>query len=500
MKKQIGIIFLIISVIILCVGWGKIMVEAMLELSPAQEVQFIPGEDEVDPYLIHCHDAAVVDGEYIWQFCNYELIYDSEASPYKLVRYHLKEGTAKIIKEMDDLISPVAVIKHPQHGLFFVLNDLNGSNYKVYQVLDNETMELIHTLEKRFKGIVCFDDRLEMVEANYEVITVHKYDFENGNTVEYYPIHDFDEGYHGYLEMAYYNKDHWNFIYSVKPTVKNFETIPYVDLYQDTLKTDPVRLVSVPLSEDMWQLLDDNNLSIIGEGFALDKSAGGFILDRLGLNYSQSKNIPIFTIKDGQLQEIPYPEENMDPLYQITGNYYFSDNKLRSIINLEGAFQYVWLANQWYKLSNNRNAYLEELGGTTGEPIANRFWLSIGFKMLPAADEGYWLMGSLGVSYVKINENLNRSDHLSFIERFQRLFVEDRAKHNSDLYNMGGLKKASIPIVLFLFPAGLLLLLFINLILRAAKKEPISYLFITVPYTILSVLSFYFFWEVSAYF
>jgi hypothetical protein len=181
----------------------------------------------------------------------------------------------------------------------------------------------------------------------------------------------------------------------------------------------------------------------------IDPTEGGAMMRSTFL-----RNVPPALTPEGKLERRALPAGN--PARRPDFDYEVTDRGLRPIAVFGDDL--VWLSGRWLQLTDGQEPSLVEAGAQGGEPLTNRFWLWTGFKVLPAEGGGYWVMGSLGESYLRLDDSLRRVDSLSAIERFFRLFEKDRAKRNSDFYlNAAPLKKASVPAMLFALPLGLLL-------------------------------------------
>ncbi len=131
----------------------------------------------------------------------------------------------------------------------------------------------------------------------------------------------------------------------------------------------------------------------------------------------------------------------------------------------------LWFRGAWWSLTVEDEPRLVAPDGRTGGPLVDDDWLEPGLKFLPDGGDGYWLMGSLGESYVHVDAALNRDDGLSLAERIGRLFERDRFKRSSDFFLRSDplltlARKASAPIVLFSLPLGLAVLALVRRLRR----------------------------------
>lgn len=137
-----------------------------------------------------------------------------------------------------------------------------------------------------------------------------------------------------------------------------------------------------------------------------------------------------FEWEDGKVRASDAPFPAMFASY----DFMYRPNGHDPILLLEGDKLAARIRGEWIVADGERRLRLTRVrDGKTAAPV-DRFWVTSGYKLLPAEGSGYWMMGALGEAYVRIGDDLARTDELTFFERLRRLFRQDRGKRNSDIY------------------------------------------------------------------
>jgi hypothetical protein len=145
--------------------------------------------------------------------------------------------------------------------------------------------------------------------------------------------------------------------------------------------------------------------------------------------------------------------------FGVESDYVVTDHGLQRLLNVRGP-DAVRVGDGWIlrRTDADRDAVLQRQGldfvdqGAPSPPVTGVFWLQVGYKLLPAPQGGYWLMGGLGEAVVHVGDDLTRTDGLGFFERLGRALTNDRAKVNSDFYlDAGALRRFGFLWVLFGF-------------------------------------------------
>jgi hypothetical protein len=438
MRRVVVMLALAVGVL----AWGRLLFHTIITPSPAREVTFLDAAGE-PAGRANCHGPAwVVDGT-LWMMCTQDA---GGTSTDHLTRYNLKAGTATLVRALTDYRwqGVAAAIRHPEGGLVFV--DGEGSVHR--WMPDGAWIDLKLPGFKMAPCLAWIGGSLEVVHAK------------GGDTVS----------------ISRLNGDTWTTRTTTLPRVEG----------------QTQRFGACEATGSRWRLTWLRHAETGGPGpVSVDliektglqdeaRPAGTLTLDpqgrpprvrihegRVSLEYgllARSGGVPKWSGPpplergpDGVWQAPEVPAGAMARSARF--DHVFGGPRAGSVLTFDVGPSFARVEGRWFSASNTKIWQLSELspdfpgGMRSGPPIVGRFWLSIGFKMLPDADRGYWLIGGLGEAYVHLDADLRRTDGYGFFERLGRALEVDRAKRNSDFYlSLAWLKKVSFLWVLLALP------------------------------------------------
>lgn len=408
--------------------------------SPARDVRFVGAEGDVDPGSVDCHGPLVADGRYLWQGC---IVSDGEDGQSHLVRFDLERGIAQLGGAAPD--TRVYGIARVPDGVVAIAED----RAIVHRRSSGELRVIGSSIVPLAIGVV--NGAVEVVDRE-DGIRIQRY--EDGRWSERH-VQDPqpEEGQVVRAEAAWVEDGRWRFVWTRTPwRIVAFPADVVLLEGSETAPPAPVHTVSVEGRPLLRR--NDGTTELMGRWLLVP--AGG-VLGSLSGSVQERGERGWSALEAPASPRLQYAQDG------VIG----SDGNVRPVLRtLDDDETQVRSRDGWVRLSAGDPVALAGPDGREGPPLASRFWLSIGFRLLPDPSGGYWAMGSLGESYVHIDDRLARDDELSFGERFARLFREDRAKRNSDVLDgpFAGVRVGSV-LVLPLLP------LLLMAVVVAARKD-----------------------------
>ena len=473
------------SVALALAAWGKAIYTVVAVPTPARDVRYVTASGPLQGDKPRCHGSSIADGRYIWQIC------DQPKKKAALIRFDLGWGLAEMRWPLGEKNRTfAAATADPDGALTFVA----GQN--IYRALAKGGLLRIGRVRSAPLGMAWVaKGRLELVDGRHSP-KLHAY---VGGKVESREIPrppTSDAGL-ATLELAYRSKGSWRFVFARVPRQSPAGQPVKVPLFEGSETEPPKLLTSLSLPETRFVRHKTGAITLLTRGL-LDRSAGNALVGR--------PSHPPFERVAGhwKLVEIPGPKTVRRSLRILAVDYHLErkTGQLTPIYRTEeiGARR-VRISGRWLTLLRSkigRGVHLRDERGERGRVLTSSFWIYGSFKMLPATG-GYWIQGGLGEHYIRVSAAMWRADPLSLEERIGRLFVDDRAKRNSDLYNsFGWLKKATVPFVLFFLPVLLVVGFAVNRISGRERKG--TSFWITLPYVVGCGVLGYWFWRLLTYY
>ena len=450
-----------VAAAIFVLAWSRLLVTTVTQASPARSVTFVNADgsaaDQWTGPWTNCFGPAWVDGGDVWRQCDGGI---GERSDPRLTRFDYAAGRATILPAMDTGDAHArgfpfqAGARDPQGGVVFV----HGG--RVLRV-QGDAVEQLGDLGYLGKACVRFgDDRALEVAGNGPDGLQWVWRLAAGawSHTKVQPLPEREGAQRVALGCRWDAPSRaWRFLWARFPALQKAGDTVELALWETSAGAAPVEVQRMSMAIQRGS--DDDNARVFrsddGRLFLRDG-----LLDRSHSGGAQKwMGRAALEWRDGRWAEPPLPPGAFVP--GAGYDYVLADDGLHAQVGFETR-DMERVGGSWYQLVGRPDLSLVELGPAPtskaplrgpGPPLASSFWLSNGFKMLPAQGGGYWLVGSLGRSYVRVDDaTLARTDGLSFVERFGRAFVNDRAKRNSDFYfTLGFLRKLGFLWVLFGF-------------------------------------------------
>lgn len=428
--------------VLTALAWGRLAWTTATTASPAHPITSVRLSDGVELGLhdVTCHGPAYVAGADVWQLC-----YDERAtaSSEHLTRFDLAARRATLLPAIDgapySLRSISAVIGHPAGGLV-VLADRG-----LLRVTHDAVTPWV-ALGVAWRPCLRFDgDALEVAAfGGGGAPMVARVAPDGATTRREGPPVAAPEGAKIIGAGCRWDATAgaWRFLWTQWPKTQPTGATAEVALLERGLDpAEPVVSQRLALAIETPESFEPYwfNRSETGELFLfdelLDRSPDGGIsrwhgqppLERRGGQWV-APSLPPGTFRGG-----------------VEADYVVTDHGLQRLLGLSGPAS-VRVGDGWIvrRTGDDRDAFLQRQSldfidqGPAGPPVTGVFWLQVGYKVLPAPQGGYWLMGGLGEAVVHVGDDLARTDGLGFIERLERALADDRAKVNSDFYLEAG--------------------------------------------------------------
>lgn len=427
--KRLGALCLIIT----AAAWGRLAWTSFTQASPPWEIDFFgPDGAAVDRGDVHCHGAMILRGDEGWQVCDHRPAPDVARE--HLTRFHLPTRRARLLTSPPGahVRGLVAAAPHPEGGL------IAADDAHLLRITD-EAVEISAALPRA--STLC----LRHVEGAVEIASFERdgapaiYRWASGEMRPQRgaaPSPEVGRGIKGV--GCRWSPSGWRFIWATWPIRAEGREIE-VSLLEGAMQGAPSLINDVTLgiytdesdAPPYWGRRDDEG-EISLDRRLLDLAPGYGVTRRWG------PGLPLVW-RAGRWGR---PETPPEASLILRGqDYVVTDEGLIPLLTLEQP-PHAQTPTGWVKVLRDadRDIQLQRLDegfapvGSPSPPLADSFWMTPGFKMLPRSSGGYWLMGSLGEIVVAVDEDLQRLDALSFVERLSRLMRSDRPKRNSDFY------------------------------------------------------------------
>lgn len=420
--------------------WGRLVYATITQPSPAREVTFVD-LDGTPADRLNCHGPAwVIDGT-IWAMCSAQ-----KSGRDFLTRYDLDAGTALKVREVPAAhwrgIS--AAVRHPEGGLVIVQGEGKVTRWKP----DGAWVDLQLPGDKRSPCIVWHRGAVELAYGDGTGQAFISRLTPAGWQTRTTPGPARTAGVEQRFEGCEHQEGQWRLTWLRHPRTFGAGPVP-VELHEQMgIPGAPAPTVTLHLDPQAKPTrVHVNRVAMVENG----------LLTRTGGVHRWSGPPSLERAADGTWHAPAIPPGATPIIARY--DHVFGGPRPGSILSFDLGARFARIQGRWFSASNARIWQMSELSpdlsgaAHQGPPVVAQFWLSIGFKMLPKADGGYWMMGSLGEAYVHLDADLRRTDELSLIERFKRAFTVDRAKRNSDFYySLAELKKVGFLWALFALP------------------------------------------------
>jgi hypothetical protein len=374
---------------------------------PARQVRFEGPNGSIDGGPIGCHGPAFVDGAYVWQECQQQ---DGTTQRSHLARFDLTRGVAELGEPLSEpLIQGVA---RAADGLVVVgretieLRSSSGSVRAIGTCRIPRAVGVIDGEVEVVDGLRSLRIQRRRSDGSWSTRTIEAPPAGEGDSIQ--------------AEAVWIEDGRWRFAWSRTP---------------EPLAAYPGRVALIEQAEGEAPRVVET-LSL--EGPPLRREANGATwLDRGWLHAARSGMFEqsahaAFERRDGRWAPLDLAPAELGALRRLdTDGVLEADGTLRTFLRSDLGRRVARIEGRWYRLHTEPVAALEAIGAQRGPPLTTSFWLSIGTRILPDPRGGFWVMGSLGESYVHVDEALVRDDGFSLLDRVARLFAEDRAKRNA---------------------------------------------------------------------
>jgi len=439
---RVGALVLVIS--IACTA--GIFVASALIPSPARETRFVAADGHEHREPLHCHGIVVLDGDVAWSTC--ESGFDQTETSTYLGRFAAADGTWTLLELPGSERGLSGGVAGPSGERVFLIGG------QLFEVQGRSIRPLGSTILPL--GLARVGNGVELVgRAGAGGVAVSR--FERGVRVSQRDVALVVQAAEGHVVepvSAYFEDARWHILVQDYP--RNIAALPVSVTVHEQDETGSQRVFAVvALDDGIVRPLDDGTIYYLPPWLIAGSLGLGNITQRElhvfgpgGLERVRLEGSPYINIIGKTLSVGPHTH----PI--ITSD----DERDLRLDGSESRVERVQVRERFDALRVN---------GQTGPPIAASFHLDGGFRLLPMQDGGYVLLGALGQAYVRVGRDLGRVDALTIPERFALLFVEDRAKRNSDYIDgLGVLRVATVPWM----PLGMLVGLAVLLLRRRRPR------------------------------
>lgn len=406
-------------------GWGAVLVAAAWIPSPARETRFVDsdGRPVTDPP--HCYRMVVIDEPLVWMSCRA----DRGIGGVALTRFDTRTGRATVMGALPETAAGLrAGIAGPESTRVFLAGNA------LLEVRDDHVSAL-GTVSLPL-GLAKVGDGIEVLSASGPSgLNIERY--VDGRLVSERMI---TRGAHAtdlvspHPTRAYHDGAAWRVLVLTYP--RGMHTLPLTVTIHDESESGEARVVgSVELGEDMVFMTEAGATTTPYDWFL----AGNVLPMAMG-----ARELRVF--RPNGITTVRFPDA---PFLDIAAAF-VSDGPHARVSVTDIAERRIWLdGTVLQRFDRNERFVVLGVDRPTSPTIVTSFWMEPGFRVVPHPDGSATLLGALAGSYVQIGANLARTDALSLAERFQRLFVADRAKRNGDMLSGVGLARfAIIPFIL----------------------------------------------------
>ena len=431
-----------VALLVWAVAWGRLLLNTATTPSPAREVRFLDADGR-PAERAHCHGSAWVLDGVPWMVCTVDA--QGKATDY-LTRYDLSAGTARYVRELGDMAwrGISAAVRPPEGGLIFV----DGDGAVRRWTADGAWLDLELG---GFKRRPCLAWREGALEAVYwsagGVVVARRVDgaWTRRSARAPTPVAGWTQRFEACEDTA----TGWRLIWLRHPERASAGPVPVEVWSQVGIEGAPGLEATLALDPE-----DPRAHLRLFEGRVMLEPA---VLARAGGVHRWTGSPPLERGDDGAWRRPALPPEARA---EAAGHdYIFGGPRAGAVMRFDMGRVFARVGGAWFTVTDDRAWRLVELSADLSAPArvgpaaVNRFWLPIGFKMLPDGADGYWLLGGLGEAYIHVDAQLARTDEHGFVGRVGRLLQQDRSKRNSDFYLTGAwLKKLGFGWVLLALP------------------------------------------------
>jgi hypothetical protein len=376
----------------------------------AREITFVGPNGPVDS--VNCHGSALIDGDIIWQLCS------ANSKPGILTRIDPTRGVGEML-----WAPPVfayafgGFAKEPSGTPIVVFNPHDKTT--VYRVKPAGGLEPLGTFENGVAGLAANGDAIEVVSGRFSwAHSIHT--LRNGAWSERkFSMPALDDEHWLNFQGAERRDGAWRVVYVRGPS-KGVLPID-ADVMVGTEAAPLEKVGTIRIGRPFVHAFPDGSLDSM-QG-SLHVVHGNMIATMI------LGELP-YEWEDGKVRA---PDPPVPPMLS-SYDFAYRPHGHEPILVIEGPKHAARIHGEWFLADGDRRLQLTRLrDGKTSMPV-DRFWVDVGYKLFPAAGSGYWMTGALTQAYVRLGDDLARTDELTFFERLGRLFRQDRGKRNSDIY------------------------------------------------------------------
>ncbi len=411
-------------------AWGWVAKSVLVLPSPVHRVQFYDEHGRVSlgkGKNVGCHGRVYVVDEYAWRACRYQM-----------GRFSLAKGRADLLWSLPYSVGVAAVIRSVEPG-GLLFTDSGGTVFKLRAGGGGQRLGALHGV------LVCMrrlgNERLEFVYSTGKAL--RRAVWSAGDWERYvftqppfgddtligsarYSAHGSKQTFQAIPGGCFLDREVWRGVWFRFPIDnKGDGDVPF-EVWVGTedggwtrqMWREPVALNNAEWSSEKHRLmvLDNGQLFLTDGG--LDRSSGGGVfsfrrmtrwLTPQGTEVAVDRGSPASL----EIADLVTPNEGLEVIrsYSLRG----PQSRWR-----------VQAGGEWYGLSESKQAFVrfkDEEGQTVlsrGDDAVRNDWWSSGWdspKFFPDGQGGFWAMN--GSTYIHLDSKLNRTDHFSFVERFQ---------------------------------------------------------------------------------
>jgi len=417
---RIGVGVILLGVL----AWLTLAVASAVVPSPARETRFVEARGRLVLDRVYCHGMVAIDRDLVWSVCQR----DGARSRNYLARFDAHAGTTTLLGPIRTDASGLGggVVGPDGERIFLVGNLLLDVRGDAVRTLGDTHSTL---------GLARAGNGVEVVDRFGSDLRVTRY--ENGHVAARRPwprAVPASAEHHAQAEAAYFDGASWHVLVADHPRVARM--LPLSVGVRDQTERGATRLLGVVrLSAETATRGDDGSVSVVP----------GWLL--AGTIVSGSSIAKEYVRFDGsRFERIRFAG---DPFVEVAATVLGVEPHARALITEIAQRRFVVTGETTTRVERRlvRSRFdALRAAGRDGPPLVASFWMDPGFRLIPRERGGYLLLGALGGGYVTVGRDLARDDALSFAERLARLFVEDRAKHNSDFFHGASvLRVATVP-------------------------------------------------------
>lgn len=414
-----------IAVVVMLLAWGRIGWTTVTTASPAHEMRFFDSAgDAIAQWDVNCHGPMLVRQHDAWQMCA-RAQGDTEVD--RLAHFDLGERVVTLLETPapdTNLRAITAAIPHPEGGLLIIAEE----------ELLHVTREAITPVERwqsYSPNCLRIDGRVLEVASffggNRPVVARLSLDGGTWERTEGDQHPAFEApGVSG--AACRWTDAGWRFAWVRTPLDHSGSDPVSVEVLEAAMNAAPKVVETFAFDSEA-----SPRVSVTPAGHVMLEPPLLDPMQAFGLPRSWGAQPPL-EYRDGHWVEPVYPEGARSILTGM--DHVVTDARIESIINFDSP-PFLRVDGRWIRVEkdDDRDVVLHpaDAGGTA--PITGMFWMSVGLKLFPDPDGGYWMMGGLGEAVVHLDDEFERSDGLGLLGRLARAFRDDRAKHNSDFYS-----------------------------------------------------------------